>query len=72
MTGWIAYTIVVTALLAAFAWALERVLFVWRLPTRGVWIAAMVASAAAPFAASTWASNHARGRIVLGARGSRA
>jgi bla regulator protein BlaR1 len=47
-TVWIAYTMLLTVLLAAGALALERVATIWGLPRRFVWIVVMAAAAVAP------------------------
>jgi hypothetical protein len=49
---WMAYSIVVGALVCAGALALEHVVGIWRLPRRGVWITAMLVAVVWPFVPS--------------------
>src|SRR5262245_51199642 len=53
LAAWMAYAIVVGVLVCVAALALERVVGIWRLPRRGVWIVAMVVTVVGPFVPST-------------------
>ncbi|SHH55870.1 M56 family metallopeptidase [Massilia sp. CF038] len=46
--NWMIYTLAVTVLIGAAATATERALRLWKLPTRWIWMAAMVASTVPP------------------------